>query len=144
MHLFRSTAYLGMCLAFVSAMPGVPLIPGGSREPEHAGVLRSSTFFGCETGFTFEVSGESARCRRAASVVVAPLAECPQAGGVALAERIDLVGTKDMCASTTPGTDVSVERNCPPNYTKRVLSGLDRCEMPAPEMIRAPSIPVAR
>jgi hypothetical protein len=90
------------------------------------------------------VSGESARCRRAASVVVAALIECPQVGGVALAERIDLVGPKDMCASTTTGAEVSVERNCPPNYTKRVLSGLDRCEMPAPEMIRAPSVPVAR
>jgi len=124
MHPFRSTAYLGMCVAFVSAMRGAPPLPGGSMAPKTGGV--------------------SARCRRAASVVVAQLAECPQVGGVGLAERIDLVGTKDMCASTAAGTDVSVERNCPPNYTKRVLSGLDRCEMPAPEMIRAPSVPVAR
>jgi len=144
MHPFRSTAYLGMCVAFVSAMRGAPPLPAGSMDPKSAGALRTSTFFGCETGFAFEVSGESARCRRAASVIVAPLSECPQVGGVALAERIDLVGTKDMCASTAAGTDVSVERNCPPNYTKRVLTGLDRCEMPAPEMIRAPSVPVAR
>src|SRR6478672_6671470 len=99
MHPFRSTAYLGMCVAFVSAMRGAPPLPGGSMEPKPpGGALRTSTFFGCETGFAFEVSGESARCRRAASVVVAPLADCPQVGGVALAERIDLVGTKDMCA----------------------------------------------
>lgn len=109
-------------------------------------MLRANTFFGCEPGFSFESSGEAARCRRAASVVVASMIECPRVSGSALTERIDLVGTKDMCSSTTPpsGTDVSVERSCPPSYTKRVVPGRDHCEMASPEMIRAPSVPVAR
>jgi hypothetical protein len=143
MRLFRTTVCLGMCVMLVTAMRTAP--PGRSPETGRSGLLRTSTFFGCETGFAFETNGEAARCRRAASVVVGEMIECPRVGGVALAERIDQAGQKDMCASaTTGGPDVSVERSCPPNYTKRVLSGRDRCEMPAPEMIRAPSIPVAR
>lgn len=141
MRLFRSTVCLGLCVVLVSAMRSAP-----APRPSDGwvGGGHSSTFFGCEAGFSFEVSGESARCRRAASVAVATMADWPQVGGVALAERIDLVGAKDMCASTTPGPDVTVERNCPLNYTKRVVSGRDRCEMPTPEMIRAPNVPVAR
>jgi len=107
---------------------------------------RANTFFGCEPGFTFETSGEAARCRRQASVAVAPLIDCPQAANAALVERLDAAGPRDMCVSqaASSGPDVSVERTCPPSYTKRVVPGRDRCELPTPEMIRAPSVPVAR
>lgn len=134
MPLFRTIAYFTGSVAFAGAMSGA--------RP----ALRANTFFGCEPGFAFEASAESARCRRPASVVVASMTDCPSVGGAALAERVDLAGVRDVCASATPpsGTDVSVERTCPPSYTKRVVPGRDRCEMASPEMIRAPSVPVAR
>ena len=104
----------------------------------------AETYFACEGGFTFEVSGAAARCRRAANVLSVPLAECPHANGVALTERIDHSGAKDMCVATTQATAVALERNCPADYTKRVVTGADRCERPTPEAIRAPSVPVVR
>jgi hypothetical protein len=137
MQLSASFPFLcvGACVVFVSAMHWQPI------NAEHA---RSTAFFGCEAGFTFETSHEAARCRRLANVVVAPLNDCPQVGGVTLTQRVDLTGMTDECVNTSAGTNVSVERACPPNYTKRVVAGPDRCELPLPEMIRAPSVPVAR
>lgn len=125
--------FLAACVAFGTAMID-------ARAASSA-----NTFFGCETGFTFESSGDAARCRRGASVAIAPLTDCPPANGAALVERVDASGSKDMCGSPSPtGPDVSVDRSCPPAYTKRVLPGRDRCELPTPEMIRAPSVPVAK
>ena len=140
MRLSRSLSFacVGACVAFAS-VPRTDGIGGSLRTMRH-----STAFFGCESGFAFEASHDAARCRRLANVLVAPLIDCPQVGGVALVQRVDLIGTKDMCASTASGTEVSVERSCPAAYTKRVVTGPDRCELPIPEMIRAPSIPVAR
>jgi hypothetical protein len=104
----------------------------------------ADTYFACEGGFTFEVSGSAARCRRAATVIAVPLAECPLANGAALTERVDHAGAKDMCVGTSGAAAVALERNCPNEYTKRVVTGLDRCERPTPEAIRPPSIPVVR
>ena len=136
MRTLQSLACLGMWVLLTSAarVPRTAVMPRGV----------ANTFFGCESGFAFETSGEAARCRRSASVEVAPMIDCPQSSGVLLTERVDVVGAKDMCGNTSAGADVSVERTCPPSYTKRVLPGRDRCELPTPEMIRAPSIPVAR
>ena len=104
----------------------------------------AETYFACEGGFTFEVNGAAARCRRAANVLTTPLVECPQATGSALAERVDYSGAKDMCVSTTGPAAVALERNCPAEYTKRVVTGADRCERPTPEAIRAPRVPGVR
>lgn len=133
-----SFACVGVCVALAGTMRAGGI--GADLRP----MRRSTAFFGCEAGFAFEASHDAARCRRLANVLVAPMIDCPQVGGVPLAQRVDLIGTKDMCASTAPGTEVSVERGCPAAYTKRVVNGPDRCELPLPEMIRAPSVPVAR
>jgi hypothetical protein len=133
MSFVRAMTCLAGCIAFGTAM-----YDGRSLS-------RASTFFGCEAGFTFESSGDAARCRRAATVAVASLIDCPQAAGAPLIERVDVSGAKDMCGSPIPsGSDVSVDRTCPPSYTKRVVPGRDRCEQPTPEMIRAPSVPVVK
>ncbi len=133
-----SIACIGVCVALASAMRA------GGTGTDLRFMRRSTAFFGCEAGFAFEENHDAARCRRLANVLVAPMIECPQVAGVPLAQRVDLIATKDMCASTAPGTEVSVERGCPAAYTKRVVTGPDRCELPIPEMIRAPSVPVAR
>jgi hypothetical protein len=104
----------------------------------------ADTYFACEGGFTFEVSGSAARCRRAATVLAVPLVECPIANGSTLAERVDHSGAKDMCVGASGGAAVALERNCPNEYTKRVVTGPDRCERPTPEAIRPPSVPVVR
>ena len=104
----------------------------------------SETYFGCERGYAFEVSNQAARCRRAASVLAVAPVECPKAGATALSERVDHNGMNDVCVGASGGATVTVERSCPTDYTRRVLSGPDRCERPAPESIKAPNVPVLR
>jgi hypothetical protein len=111
----------------------------GTRPRGHA-----DTYFACENGFTFEASGSAARCRRAATVLSVPLVECPLTNGATLTERVDQTGAKDMCVGTSGPAAVALERSCPSEYTKRVVTGPDRCERPTPEAIRAPSVPVVR
>ena len=105
-------------------------------EPTTGGVLRTGVF-GCETGFAFEVGGESARCRRAASVVVAPLADCPQVGGVP-------GGATTLSA---PRTCRQLERDgCPSASARRTTLARIRGSIAANARRndRAPSVPVAR
>ena len=136
----NSTVHAAVVVAVV-AFVAVPVSAAAAWSRARA---IAETYFACEGGFTFEVSGTAARCRRPASVLAVPLVDCPPASGAALVERVDHSGAKDMCVSTTGTTAVALERNCPAEYTKRVVTGSDRCERPTPEAIRAPSVPVVR
>jgi hypothetical protein len=129
---------LAVCLATLGAAGA-----GANAAPRDraSGV---NTFFACEPAFVFEVAGAAARCRRPGTVLSAVMVACPQTDGVALGERVDAVGEKDMCAASNPGAVISVERRCPSDYTRRVVPGPDRCERPSPELIQAPAMPVLR
>ena len=130
----------------VAALPAVLLLSAGALAPRGTtgATVGAETFFGCEQGYAFEVNGQAARCRRAASVMAVPALECPRSGSTTLAERVDYSGASDSCVGASGAATVTIERSCPVDYTKRVVVGPDRCERPTPESIRAPSVPVAR
>lgn len=106
--------------------------------------VAAATYFACDSGYAFEVSNQAARCRRAAIVLAVAPVECSGAGATRLSERVDYDGMNDVCVGDSRGATVTVERSCPADYTRRVLSGPDRCERAAPESIRAPNVPVLR
>lgn len=140
---FRWTQSIVGVVVIVAAIAAVAL-PMSAAAAWSRTRATAETYFACEGGFSFEVSGAAARCRRAANVLTVPLSECPQANGAPLIDRVDHSGAKDMCVSTTGTAAVALERSCPAEYTKRVVTGADRCERPTPEAIRAPSVPVVR
>ena len=108
--------------------------------------VATETFFRCESGWSFEVhNNTAAHCERGGTLVTAPLNPCANVGGVGLFASTDRVGTKDMCTGTNPVTgEISVERGCPLGYTKRIVTGVDRCEQTLPKEFRAPSVAVDR
>ena len=113
--------------------------------PAHATTTASASFrdgvyFGCLPGYVFEVEGSAARCRRPERTITTALVPCPNIGGVGLFIRTDFTGNKDMCTGTNPVTgEVAVERACPAGYTKRIVSGNDRCEQRVPEEVQPPT-----
>jgi hypothetical protein len=126
----------GLAGCVLVALVSTAAVRGDGRATE--------TYFGCETGYAFEVNNQAARCRRAASVLAVAPVECPATGATALSERVDYNGRNDACVGASAGTTVTVERSCPTDYTRRVLAGPDRCERAAPESIKAPNVPVLR
>jgi hypothetical protein len=138
-------ALLGaMSAVTIAAVPGSP----------HGNASLTKTYFRCQSGYTFATSGDAVHCIKPASTEVLrrPLMTCPNVGGVGTFASTDHVRTKDMCTGRNPLTgEIAVERACWPadvaaGYTKRIVSGVDRCEKTVrhPESIRAPSVAVQR
>jgi hypothetical protein len=144
------------------ASAGIALLAGVTASTSRAETganpvapVLAETYYRCPSGYTFRTNGsDSAHCKRAAYTTTAtkPLADCPNVGGIGTFARTDYSGTRDMCVGTNPITgQVAVERGCWPTdvtagYTKRIVSGTDRCEKTTshPADIRPPSVAVTR
>lgn len=91
-------------------------------------------YFKCQSGHSFQVSGQNVRCYKAgATQTIMP--SCPP--GTALVQNV--AGNTDMCR-TAAGTNSNYA--CPPFYPAEVRSGQDMCVKKDPPSILAPTVSV--
>lgn len=96
-----------------------------------AAPAQAATYWGCDTGFTFQTFSTGARCFKPGRVESAPPLPCVKintpAGAIGAALRIDGNGINDVCA-TNIGIVVTAEVTCGLGYTMVRVVGADRCE----------------
>lgn len=109
---------------------------------------QAATYFKCEAGYTFQVSGSAARCFKAATVQSrAPIA-CKNVTIPGINKSVghflkkDYQGNRDKCVGTFkvgPVTNTSVlDLACRHPYALRVRNGTDRCTKNLPAKALAP------
>jgi hypothetical protein len=115
----------------------------------------AETFYGCSSGYTFEVNSNAARCHKPASERIQPLANCqnytvPVTGvQVGLFPKADHSGNTDYCAGQSVAVGLATNtlafvRTCAEGLTKRVQPGTDVCFRRIPESTIAPTVAVTR
>ena len=117
------------------------------------GLARSATaskYYKCGSGYTFQSSGEAARCYKPGREELRELLPCGSmnvAGinvPVPLYPKADHSGNTDYCAGQAglPGVatnTVAVVRSCPTGYVKRTQSGRDVCYRNIPAEVIPPT-----
>jgi hypothetical protein len=133
-------------ILFSTALAG--LFAGAMGGPAPAEAQNDNRYYRCESGWSFEVKNNAARCRRGGGLAQAALLPCVQATlptgqKVGTSRRQDYTGTKDMCVTTLPGIAVvALESRCPLAHDKVQRKGLDHCVRPDPLQVKAPSVSV--
>lgn len=106
-----------------------------------AAPAQAASYWGCDSGFTFQTTPGGARCFKPGRVEVAPPLACVKintpAGPVGAALRIDNNGINDVCA-TNVGIVITGEVSCGLGYTMDRRVGADRCEKRIPSEERQP------
>ena len=124
-----------------------------AANPTHASGAAGrsfATYYGCPSGYEFQVQGSAARCYRAASVVTTALNPCANVTIPVVNKSVGTFaqtdygqGVKDMCVGEGVAGATALDRTCPIGYTEREVAGNDRCERTVPADIKAPSVPVS-
>lgn len=126
-------------IAFVVAAFAVPLLLLGAARPSASeSVVAESEvaekYFGCPTGYSFQVSGSNARCYLAGTRQTANIV-C----GIGWVYAVDqFSGYRDACQYTV--TNALANYNCPSGYSANVRPGPDICVKSNPPSIVAPTV----
>lgn len=125
----KTTLTLGAALLLLAAArPSEPPTPSAEK------------YFGCPTGYSFQVSGSAARCYLAGSQATANIV-CP----VGWVKTLDqFANNRDGCQSTAgpPGAKVNTVGNytCPTGFSSQPAPGPDVCVKQNPASIVAPTV----
>lgn len=131
----RTTGSLLIATASAAAL----LLLSAARHPAMEAPA-AQKYFGCPTGYTFQVSGSNARCYLAGTTVTADIV-CPL-GYVKTQDQF--ANNRDGCQSTAglPGAKVNTVANytCPSGYDAKPQAGPDVCVKQNPPSIIAPTV----
>src|SRR5687767_11678724 len=117
-----------------------------AANPTHASGAAGRAFapyYGCPSGYDFQVQGTAARCYRESRVETVALLPCPNVTvpvvntTVGLFARVYFSRTKDTGAAQGVAGVSAQDRGCPPGYTEREVAGGDRCEKTLPADVKA-------
>ncbi|MCC6773285.1 MAG: hypothetical protein IT360_19020 [Gemmatimonadaceae bacterium] len=105
-----------------------------AARPATAVANTAEKYFGCPTGYSFQVSGSSARCYVAGTASTANIF-C----GVGYVKAIDQFnGGRDACQHQM--TNAVGNYTCPSGYSSTARPGPDVCTKPATPSILAPAV----
>ena len=121
-------------VALATAVVAGALVVLGAARPVTADADMAQKYFGCPTGYTFQTSGNNARCYYA-GVSATDKIQC----GIAYVKAIDQFnGGKDGCQNKA--SNVVGNYTCPDGFSPKVQPGPDVCLKPATPSILAPSV----
>jgi hypothetical protein len=131
------------------------LASAGVASARTAEAPLADTYYGCSSGYSFQVSSGAARCYKPASERIQALVACTSytvpgtTMQVGLFPKADHSGSTDYCAgqSALPGVvnnTFAFVRGCAEGWSKRVQPGTDICFKRVPESIIAPTVAVTR
>lgn len=130
-------AHLALAAAGAAAVLSVATVatPLGATAPRLVpSSMTAEKYFACPTGYTFQVSGTSARCYLAGTSSTADIA-C----GVGYVKTIDQFnGGRDGCQHKLNNTVGNY--TCPSGFSPKVQAGPDVCLKAASPSIIAPSV----
>jgi hypothetical protein len=105
-----------------------------AARPFDSAPRAAETYYGCLPNYTFQVSGQNARCYKAGTEVTADII-C----GIGQVKALDQFnGGKDACQMKT--NNVVGNYTCPTGYTPKVQPGPDMCRKETGASILAPSV----
>lgn len=104
---------------------------------------RDGPWWGCNDGYTLEVSADNAKARCVkAAVRRSQKPGCPSVklpgADVKAVLTTDSDRTRDLCV--LPGSAYGAKPTCPRRFKLKVKTGRDSCELNVPRAIRAPSV----
>lgn len=123
-------------MSFVRAalVLAAPLLILAAARPPVTATAAPEKYFGCPTGYTFQTSGNNARCYLAGTQATADI-YC----GVGYVKTIDqLSGNRDACQNQM--TNVLGNYTCPSGYQSKAQPGPDLCVKQNPPSIIAPNV----
>lgn len=124
---------LGIRIAIVTAASAGCLLLAGAT-PAPAEMSAAQKYFGCPTGYSFQVSGSNARCYLAGTVSTANI-QC----GFNFVYAIDQFNDdRDGCQNRQ--SNLVSNYTCPTGYSPNVRPGPDNCTKTTPPSIIAPTI----
>lgn len=122
-------------LGFVAVLAPALLLVAAARPAEPA----AEKYFGCPTGYSFQVSGSHARCYLAGTETTANIV-CP-VGWVKVLDQF--ANNRDGCQTIgLPGAKTNTVGNytCPSGYSPKAQPGPDVCAKETPASIIAPTV----
>jgi hypothetical protein len=133
LHVVSLAVLVSAGLATAAALPA-SAVPNGLT-------VRRATYWSCQAGYQFQTSGSAVRCYRAAYNQVGRLQPCL----IGFHATTDFSGNRDFCAADNPALgQIGAERACSIGFTKRIVTGVDRCLKAIPASSKAPSVGVDR
>jgi hypothetical protein len=133
-------------IATNAAMILAPFVVIGTAT--HATPASAETYWGCYSGYQFEVDDGAARCYKAGTTEFGSPLGCPRIdtpyGPFGSSLRQDANGVNDVCATVVAGITFTAEVICGPGWTMDRRSGADRCKKGQPSDSRQPSKTVSR
>jgi hypothetical protein len=115
------------------AFVGTLLLLGAAR-PSPVDAEAAQKYFGCPTGYTFQVSGSNARCYLAGTQSTANII-C----GIGMVYAVDqFSGYRDACQNKL--SSIVGNYTCPSGYSSNARPGPDICVKSNPPSIIAPTV----
>lgn len=133
MSSLRLTLVLGAVAGSLSLLAAErPL--AAATAPSASPVSAAEKYFGCPTGYSFQVSGSNARCYLAGTTTTADIF-C----GVGYVKTIDqFSGGRDGCQNKV--NNLVGNYTCPSGYSSHVQAGPDYCKRTTNPSIIAPTV----
>jgi hypothetical protein len=134
-HIIREVVMSSARIAFVVAAFTVPmLLLVGAARPSASESGVAEKYFGCPSGYTFQVSGSNARCYLAGTQQTANIV----CGTGYVVAQDQFSGYRDGCQAKW--NNVLSNYTCPSGYSANVRPGPDTCVKSNPPSIVAPAI----
>lgn len=117
-----------------TAAVGAALVAAATARPATAEADVAEKYFGCPTGYTFQTSGNNARCHVAGAQQTADIM-C----GFGYVKALDQFnGGKDACQHQK--SNIVGNYTCPAGFSPKVQPGPDQCIKAATSSVMAPTV----